>query len=125
MRLPVADEDDMSFTLEPLDPETEAARQRMREAETPLSRRVVPPPESPRLQFSIRQVLIANAMLAVALALLQAVAPQLIAGALGLVAFGVFIGVHYYQPARGEPYAVSWGLIILYIVMASVALARA
>jgi hypothetical protein len=115
---------DGGYVLAPIDPQTEEARQRMRQTEPPRTALVVSEPETSHWQFSLGQLILANTLLAVTLAMLQIMAPSYIAGALGLVSFAFFLLVWVYQPARPAIYAVCWGLIVLYLFVAGIALWR-
>jgi hypothetical protein len=116
------DADDALYTLAPPDPAGPDDRRR------PASRSIVPrqgpadEPFSERWQFTLAQVLIANSMLAFVLALTHWMAPTLLAGILGLVAFGLFLFVTVYQPSQPGIYALVWILVLVYVVAASVAL---
>ena len=122
------DEDAGDLTLSPTDPETDLARQSMREAEQAPSLSVVnseaedaKSPAAP-FQFSIRHVLIGNVVLAVALAVLRLIAPEMVAVALGMLAFAVLIAVQVLQPADKRVYGIATALIAIYAVVAIVAL---
>lgn len=132
--------DEDSIRLQPTDPVADEARKRMRSNESHASSYGLinstdrlhgshsdpfadpPTVTRPPLQFNIRHILMANVALAVVLALLQAAAPQLVAGVLGIVAFGVFLGVTLYQPTQPRAYFVAWGLLGIYALMSIVAL---
>lgn len=119
-------EEDEPLRMAPTDPEVDAARARMRDGEPPLL--VTPvPADKPAggLQFSIRQLLAMNVGVAVSLALLQWVAPELIAGLIGIVTLAALAAVSVIQPTQRWAYAVTWGLLLLYIVSALAALVHA
>jgi hypothetical protein len=118
------DEEATELTLQPVDPATEAARQRIREFDRLPTEPLVEKTEPPRLQYSLGQILFGMSACAVALALTQALAPSLIAGTVGLVAFSALIAVLVCQPERREVHAIAWGLLVLYVLLAVVALAR-
>ena len=124
MSLPPDYDDEPSLTLAPLDPETEAARQRIREAErqVTLSIEDVSPPRP--WQFSLRQLFLANTALAIALGLCQMLAPGLIAGAFGVAALAMLVFVTVYQPDGSRVYTVAWGLLFIYLFIAGIALLR-
>lgn len=118
-------QDEDLITLMPLDASVEQARGQMREVPPALPRRVAEPVVTPpRLQFSVAQAMFFTTAIAIALAMVQVLAPQWIAGALGIAAFAMLFGVEVYQPARREPYVIAWAMILLYIVLAGVALLR-
>ena len=58
------------------------------------------------------------------LAMLQVVAPTLVAGLLGVVAFALILFVTVYQPDRQQAYPLAWGLILVYLLVATIALWR-
>ena len=123
MSLPTDLDDEPPLTLAPLDPETEAAHRRIRDTETPRARSLVgevPPPR--RWQFSLGQLLLANTILAVILALCQVLVPSLIAGAVGVVALAMLLFVTVCPPDRPHVYTVAWGLILMYMFVAVIAL---
>jgi hypothetical protein len=124
MSNPLDPDSDAPYSLSPLDPQTEEARRRIRQSEAPVTAALVNQPDAPRWQFSLAQLLFANTILAAALAMLQWVAPSLLAGGLGVVAFTLFVTVWVLQPARPEVYAACWGLIVLYLIVAAAALWR-
>jgi hypothetical protein len=107
-----------------LDPQTEAARRRMREAEVPLPVIVVDEEPPRRFQFSLRQMLIANTVLAVVLALMQVLAPSVLAGSLGTAAFLLVVVLMIYPTDRPGPHLVWIGLLALYFVVSLVAVYR-
>ena len=112
--------------MAPLDPETEAARHRIRDVERlqfalsaqwPAARGLT----RPRWQFTLGQLIFVNTILAVALAMCQVLAPSLLAGALGLIAFSLFAFAIVYQPDRQVVYVVEWVLILVYVLVAGIA----
>jgi hypothetical protein len=114
------DADDAPLTLAPPDPEVPATRTAAvlpRFEPAAASRRA-----ADRLQFTLGQVLIANSVLAVILALGHWMAPSLVAGTLGLLAFGLFLYVTIYQPQQPGMYSLAWMLIAIYALAATVAL---
>jgi hypothetical protein len=125
MSLPPETDDDPPLTLAPTDPETDAVRQRMRSLESPRLRPLSdPPPMAVPWQFTLGQLILANSLIAVVLAMCQVFAPGLLAGALGLVAFVLFTFVTVYQPEQQEVYTVAWGMIGVYLLVAAIALLR-
>ncbi len=125
MKLPTDFDEDPPLSLAPIDPETEAARQRIRSAEQGPVRPVFEDTtKRTRWQFTLGQLILANTVLAVVLALCQVFAPSLLAGALGLVAFSAFAFVTVYQPEWREAYPVAWAMIVVYLLVAIVALLR-
>ena len=88
----------------------------MRESEqSPLQLQPDATPPAPRWQFSLAQLLLANTVFAILLALCQVLAPGLIAGICGLAAFLMLSIVTIYQPDRPKIYKVAWALILLYL----------
>ncbi len=109
--------------LEPIDPETDKARQAMREMEQPplkIVDDVVPEPA--RFQFTLRQILIANAVIAVAFALMQVFAPSGMAGLFGFAVFVSGIGLAVYQPDHPLVTKIWWGMVAMYVVFCVYAL---
>ena len=123
MELPADWDDDALPNLAPPDPATDRARKQMREGEP--SARFTPEalePKPVRWQFTLRQLILANTVLAVILALLQVVSPGLTAGVFGMAALALLLFVMSYQPDRPELYAVAWVSIVLYLVVAGIAM---
>lgn len=119
------DDDEPPLTLQPVDPETEAARRRMRDSEqSPLQLPRDEVPAAPRWQFSLAQLLLANTVFAILLALCQVLAPGLIAGICGLAAFLMLWIVTVYEPDQPKIHMVAWGLILLYLCISAIALWR-
>ena len=103
--------DDIS--LEPIDPGTTAARQSRREMERPkLPAEVVE--ESPRFQFTIKHMLIANAVVAVSFGLMQWIAPSGLAGLLGMIAFISGLVIAAFKPDSRAIQVAWWSLLGLY-----------
>jgi hypothetical protein len=82
------------------------------------------PPKPERFQFTLRHLLIGNTVLAVMLALMQFMAPDWMAGLLGLAALVASLLVAIYQPSHPQAYAITWMLLATYVVAAIVALFR-
>ena len=66
--------------------------------------------------------MIANTVLAATLALLQWIAPHLLAGVLGIFAFALLLLVNVYQPQKPAAYVFAWSCISLYSLVALFAL---
>jgi hypothetical protein len=127
MDVPESLDDVPSIPLAPIDPATDAARQRMREIESAEARGVLTPlapteRRSKPWQFTLGQLIIANTILAVTLAVMQFLAPSFIAGILGIAAYAMLLRVTVYQPVRWNLYIVAWCLIGLYLFTAIAAL---
>ena len=107
--------DDIS--LVPLDPDEERRRPRLRETMIPLG--VVfddEDEEEVKPQFSIRHLMIAQAMIAVLLGLMRVFAPGLFAGSLGIMAM-VFAGLlSFYEPDDKRIHHGWWALFAIYLL---------
>lgn len=121
-----ADWDDDSFPeLTPLDPDVERARQMVRESESP-PRMILEIPEQPkaRFQFGLFHLFVANTVLAIMLAMLQVLAPDMTAFALGLAAFAALIWDTVYQPEDARVRMAIHGLLGIYVLVSLVAFVR-
>lgn len=108
--------------LEPLDPETEKARHTIRERPQP-DLTVVKVSEQPaRFQFTLRHVLMANVIIAVAFALVRVFAPSGMAGLFGIAVFISGIVLAVYQPEHPMVTRIWWGLVAMYVVFCAFAL---
>jgi hypothetical protein len=125
-------DDSESIRLAPIDPATDEARRRMRQLEAQEARSLVAEmadevadsPPAPRWQFTLGRLLLGNTVAAVILAVLQWMAPSLVAGALGVVAYLFLLIVTIHQPQRREFYAIAWALVAMYVLVSIVALLR-
>jgi len=108
--------------LEPIDPETDIARRAMREMERPAPTILEVIEEPVRFQFTLRHILIANAVIAVAFALLRIFAPSGMAGLLGIAVFfsGIVLAVH--QPDHPLVTRIWYGMVTMYVVFCAYAL---
>ena len=78
--------------LEPTDPTVDAAQHRQRESESFSTNLDAPAPPPTRIQFSLRQLMLATLVIAVGLATLQLVLPIFVVFLLGVVAFAFSVG---------------------------------
>jgi hypothetical protein len=126
MSIPEGDDDtaDPPLSLVPLDPEIPAVRPIHPLADRRFERPPMARETAERWQFTLAHLLIANSLLAVILALSHWMAPSLLAGALGLAAFGMILFVTVYQPDQARMYSLAWTLIVVYLLAAGVALLR-
>jgi hypothetical protein len=108
--------------LEPIDPETDMARRAMREMERPAPTIVEVTEEPVRFQFTLRHILIANAVIAVAFALLRIFVPSGLAGLLGIAVFFTGIVLAVYQPDHPLVTRIWYGMVTMYVVFCAYAL---
>lgn len=109
----------------PLDPEVERTRKKIRDAEvmTPPSIEV-PEPKRAKLQFGLLHLFAANTALAIVLALLQVLAPDLTAAALGLAAFIALLWDTMYQPEDPRVRMAVNALLWIYVAVSFIAFVR-
>jgi hypothetical protein len=111
--------------LEPLDPQVERNRLAIRESFLTVG--VVYDEEedsSRKKQFSIRDILMLNTVLAVLLALMQWLAPSLLAGTLGITTMLAAILIAIYEPETRRVALAWWCMLFLYIAACIFALYR-
>jgi ABC-type multidrug transport system permease subunit len=106
--------------LQPTDPETDAARQMIKESELPFREPAQEIPE-PRWQFGILHLIFATTLFAIAAALLQWFAPSLLAGTIGLLALIVLIIRGVVQIRSREFEIFFWSAIVLYLAYSVIA----
>lgn len=82
------------------------------------------PPQTARFQFGLVHLLVGNTLLAIALALLQVVAPDLTAATLGLAAFGMVAWVSFTEQSDPRVHSVTNFLLAVYVVATFIACAR-
>lgn len=80
--------------------------------------------ESPRYQFSLREILILNTVLAVFLALLRVLAPSWVAGSLGIVTLLTAIMLAVYQPESRRVELAWWCMLLIYVATCAFAIYR-
>lgn len=78
--------------------------------------------ESLRFQFSIRELLILNAVLAVLFALLRVLAPSWMAGSLGIVTLLTAIMLAVYQPESRRVEMAWWCMLLIYLATCAFAI---
>ncbi len=112
MSVPESEHPDLR--LKPIDPETDAARQMIKEAELPFQEPDHEIP-NPRWQFGILHLIFATTIFAVASALLQWFAPSLLAGTIGLLTLLILIVRGVVQIRSREFEIFFWSAIVLYL----------
>ena len=115
------DEDGEEVVLAPPDPEVDAHRASLHEHSFDLE----PDEEveeSRRYQFSIREILILNTVLAVFFALLRVLAPSWLAGSLGVVTLLTAIMLAVYQPESRRVEMAWWCMLLVYVATCAFAI---
>lgn len=120
-------EDDGDLTLVPVDPEVERNRVRQRETMMPLETVYEEEDEEKfeffQPQFTLKQMVIAQAAIAVMLAFIRAFAPGLTAGALGVAAMILAGAISIYEPEDKRVTIGFWCLFGLYLFACVIAIA--
>ncbi|MCA9171935.1 MAG: hypothetical protein KDB23_29910 [Planctomycetales bacterium] len=118
---------DVEVFLQPLDPEIERARMRIREPQfdaDELTEATREHDHGTRVQYGIRELLLATTVMAFGLATLQFVAPTALAFVIGLITLGAIIGINIYEPETPNVRRAAWCLVLTYVLVALVALWR-
>lgn len=109
-------DDESDVVLQPIDPQVEENRLAMRESYLTVG--VVYDDEddqASKYQFSIRDILILNTILALLLALTQWFAPGGLAGALGITTVLAAILMVIFEPENRRVSQAWWGMFLIYI----------
>ena len=105
--------DDVS--LAPLDPHIEQQRVARYEADFEIKPVEDETDSQSKLQFSIREILILNTVLAVFFALLRILAPSLVAGTLGIVTLLTAVLLAACQPENRRVEMAWWCMLLVYV----------
>ena len=120
-------DDDGGLSLVPLDPEEERRRRRQRESllpsDTAYEEDDLEEFEYVKLQFSLKHMIIGQAVIAVILGLVRIFAPGAMAGTLGIAAVILAIAISVFEPDDKRFNAAWWCLFVLYIISCAVAMA--
>ena len=108
----------------PIDPEQE--RSRLRQRETMLTLGVVdeddPLEEPPKPQFTLKQMVIAQGVIAVLLGLIRIFKPGMLAGSLGIAAMLMAAVISIYDPEDRRVTIAFWCVMALYLFSCILAL---
>ena len=120
-------DDDGGFTLVPLDPEEE--QRRVRQRETMVTVDVVYDDEEDdqrfdyvQPQFTLKHLIITQAVVALILALVRLLAPGMMAGALGIAAMLLAAGISILEPEDRRVNITWWCLFAMYLLGCVIAL---
>ncbi len=112
--------DNEEMRLLPTDPVTDSHRQMIMEQQLQVSPLIVAP-EKPKLQFGIYHLMFGTTVFAVAAALLQWFAPQLLAATIGTVALLILIVAGCIR-VRDRAFTVAfWCVMVLYVAFSIIA----
>ena len=112
------------ISLVPLDPDEERQRPLQRESLLPLESYEEEEPLPPGPQFSIKQMMIAQAVLAVILGMVRVFAPGMLAGVLGLLSCAVAIVLAVYEPEDKRVQRLFVAFFVLYVLLCGYAIWR-
>jgi hypothetical protein len=110
--------------LAPLDSKTEASRRAIRESYVTVSVEWEEEPTPPTHQFTLVQLIIAQACFAVLFGTLQILAPSLVAGALGIGVLVMAILMSLYKSDERHVYMAWWTVFSFYLIACLVAIIR-
>ena len=110
--------------LAPLDSKTEASRRAIRESYVTVSVESEEEPTPPTHQFTLVQLIIAQACFAVLFGTLQILAPSLVAGALGIGVLVMAILMSLYKSDERHVYMAWWTVFSFYLIACLVAIIR-
>ncbi len=110
--------------LAPLDSKTEASRRAIRESYVTVSVESEEEPTPPTHQFTLVQLIIAQACFALLFGMLQIFAPSLVAGALGIGVLAMAILMSLYQSEERYVYMAWWAVLSFYLIACLVTMIR-
>lgn len=118
-------DDDGGLTLAPLDPKEEQppgeASEAMLRAEAALRGEAPSLDDYPRPQFTLKHMVIAQAVIAVLLGLIRAFAPQMMAGSLGIIAMLFAAVISILEPEDRRVTIAFWCVMFLYVMACVIA----
>ena len=100
------------------------SRRAIRESYVTVSVEFDEEPTAPTHQFTLVQLIIAQACFAVLFGMLQIFAPSLVAGALGIGVLAMAILITLYQSEERFVYTAWWAVFSFYLIACLVALIR-
>jgi|GEM_PF-3845218 len=121
----VDEEDDGGLSLVPLDPKEERSRVRQRESMLTLGiADDEPDPANEPLnpQFSLKQMVIAQGVVAILLGLVRIFQPGMLAGSLGVTAMLMAAVITFYEPDDKRITVGFWCVMALYLIACVLAL---
>ncbi len=110
--------------LAPLDSKTEASRRAIRESYLTVSVETEEEPTAPTRQFTLVQLIVAQACFAILFGILQMFTPSLVAGALGIGVLAMAILMSLYQSEERYVYLAWWAVFSFYLIACLVTIIR-
>lgn len=118
-------DDESEVELQPLDQQVERNRMAIRESFLTVGVvRDEPADASQKYQFSLRDILIVNTVVAVLLALTQLFAPGLLAGTMGIATLIAAFLLAVYQPENRRVELAWWCMLGIYVIACVIAIYR-